>query len=309
MLLGLGLLAGLLLAVAASVMARLPGLEGLRDGYPVFLKRVEGEVPEVSIQPTPPRGWVRLDHVARVAWGAVLVSEDWAFFDHPGFDILQIRKTIVESAEEGHLTRGASTITQQVAKNLFLSPEKSLLRKIHELAISLKLERQVGKRKILEIYLNVAEWGPGIFGIRQAANHYFGKSPGALDAKEGAFLAMLLPSPKRYSQSFRAKQLSPFARRSIDAILLKMQQAHFVDEAQRLAAQSQPLSFEKASAAAEVWEDGDAGSVDGSVPSTPMGTPPVPSVPPSEPAPEPVPSPLPEETTELTAPSEEIGGP
>jgi monofunctional biosynthetic peptidoglycan transglycosylase len=287
LLLGIGLLAGLVVAVFASVLARLPGLDGLRDGYPVFLKRIEGQVPEVRIQAQLPRGWVRLDHVARAAWGAVLVSEDWAFFEHPGFDILQIRKTIVESAEEGHLTRGASTITQQVAKNLFLSPEKSLMRKVHELAISLKLERQVGKRKILEIYLNVAEWGPGIFGIRQAASHYFSKAPSALSAKEGAFLAMLLPSPKRYSQSFRAKQLSPFASRSIDAILRKMQQAHFIAEAERLAAQAQPLSFEKVTQSAEVWEDGDENTVDDG-PLVPM---PRPSANAPEPSAVPVPEP------------------
>jgi monofunctional biosynthetic peptidoglycan transglycosylase len=254
LLLGLGLLAGLLLAIFASVLSHLPGVSQLREAYPEFVKRDVGQVPEIRVVAQPPKGWVRLDHVARVAWGAVLVSEDWAFFDHPGFDILQIRKTIVESAEEGHLTRGASTITQQVAKNLYLSHEKSLLRKFHELAISLKLERELGKRKILEIYLNIAEWGPGIFGIRQAARHYFSKSPSELTPREGAFLAMLLPSPKRYSQSFRAKQLSPFARRSIDAILLKMQQARFIDEDQRLMAQTSTLSFEQSSVA-PLWED------------------------------------------------------
>lgn len=192
-----------------------------------------------------PPSWVTLSGISRQAVGAVLVSEDWAFYQHSGYDPNQIREAIEESLKEGHLSRGASTITQQVVKNVFLSSERSLWRKIKELWLALRLERRVGKRRILETYFNIAEWGPGIYGISGAAQYYFHKHPSELTAREGAWLAILLPSPIRYGQSFRRKQLTPFAKRTINSVLLKMQQAGYLTEEARLIERETPLSFEQ----------------------------------------------------------------
>ena len=127
----------------------------------------------------------------------------------------------------------------------FLEQDKNLWRKVKEIYLATRLEEEVGKNRILEIYLNIAEWGQGLYGIGAAARFYFGKSPDALTAKEGAFLAMLLPSPKRYSSSFRAKKLTPFARSALESILEKMVQAKYITEEEMRLQISEPLSFER----------------------------------------------------------------
>ena len=106
---------------------------------------------------------------------AVLVAEDSAFFDHEGIDLKQIRASLEMNWEEGRFTRGASTITQQLAKNLYLTPSRNPVRKLKELLITRRLEAALTKRRILEIYLNVIEWGDGIFGAEAASRAYFGK--------------------------------------------------------------------------------------------------------------------------------------
>ncbi len=218
----------------------------LKTQYPVMIHRGQegkGEQPDVKFQATKPDSWVALSDISRLAVGAILVSEDWAFYQHKGFDPKQIREAIQEDLA-GKRTRGASTITQQVVKNVFLTREKTLSRKAKELLLAVKLEELVGKKKILETYLNIAEWGEGIYGIRGAASHYFGKSPSELTAREGAFLAMLLPSPIRYSQSFRDKELTAFARKSIDAILDKMVRANYLTPEERDVAVNERFAFE-----------------------------------------------------------------
>jgi monofunctional biosynthetic peptidoglycan transglycosylase len=203
---------------------------------------------------------VNLGEVSRSAVGAVIVSEDWAFYSHEGYDAKQIREAIKEDLEQGKFARGASTITQQVVKNVFLERDKNIWRKIKELYLAVQLEKSVGKKRILETYLNIAEWGEGVFGIRAAAQVYFQKHPSQLTAKEGAFLAMLLPSPKRYSQSFRAKQLTPYARRIIYSVLDKMTRAQYITSEEKSAELATPLSWEKLSeppAAVEPAREGD----------------------------------------------------
>jgi monofunctional biosynthetic peptidoglycan transglycosylase len=174
----------------------------------------------------------------------VVVSEDWAFFSHRGYDSVQIREALRHDLEQGSFARGASTITQQVVKNLFLTQEKTLWRKAKELLLATRLDRQLGKRKVLETYFNIVEWGPGVFGIAAASSYYFGKAPSALNAREAAFLAMLLPSPIRYSQSFRQKNLTRFARHSISRILGKMVSAGYLTPEEADQAVQQRLSFE-----------------------------------------------------------------
>ena len=127
---------------------------------------------------------------------AVVAAEDQKFAGHMGFDVESIRDSVDEYAE-GESLRGASTITQQVAKNLYLWPSRSFLRKGIEAYFAALLEAMLSKRRILEIYLNIAEFGPGIYGSAAASESYFGKAPSALEDTEAALLAAVLPSPKR----------------------------------------------------------------------------------------------------------------
>jgi monofunctional biosynthetic peptidoglycan transglycosylase len=127
---------------------------------------------------------------------AVLVGEDIDYFGHGPLDLDAIVEAI-ETRKPGARLRGASTITQQLAKNLFLSPERTLWRKLREARLAWWMERRLGKRRILELYLNVVEFGPGLFGAEAASRHYFGVGASALDAEQAAGLAAAIPSPGR----------------------------------------------------------------------------------------------------------------
>lgn len=221
-----------------------PKFADLKKKYPHVVYRGSKEPSEVVLKDHPPAYWTPLSQIPKPIRGAILVSEDWSFYDHPGFDENEIREALKESIEEGHLTRGASTITQQVVRNIYLTKEKSLTRKIREIWMATKVEKVVGKNRILELYLNLAEMGEGIFGIGQASRHYFQKSPSELRPKEAAFLAMLLPSPKRYSVSYRNRELTPYARKIIRNILNKMVKGGYLTPDQRDLEWSTPLSFE-----------------------------------------------------------------
>ena len=140
--------------------------------------------------------WVPYSRISNTLRRAVLVAEDSAFFDHEGIDFKEIRASLEANWEEGKFLRGASTITQQLAKNLYLSPSKDPVRKLTELMITRRLEAELTKRRILEIYLNVIEWGDGIFGAEAASRAYFGKSASALSADEAALLAGAIINPR-----------------------------------------------------------------------------------------------------------------
>jgi monofunctional biosynthetic peptidoglycan transglycosylase len=154
------------------------------------------------------RQWRPLGEISPHLQEAVVMAEDDQFFSHPGFDIEAIRKAIKVNIRRKRFAHGASTITQQVARNIYLTPEKSLLRKFRELLIALKLERTLSKRRILEIYLNIAEWGQGIYGAEAAAQHYFGKGARWLTPGESAYLASILPRP-RYYDRHRSSKVQP----------------------------------------------------------------------------------------------------
>lgn len=226
----------------------------LKTHYPVVEYRGKSQPFRIRIQRNMPDAWVPLHSISRVAQWAVIVSEDWAFYSHPGYDPNQIREVITKEIPEGRGIRGASTITQQLIKNVFLTSERSLLRKLNELALAVELDREVGKARILEVYLNIVEFGEGLFGIGPAARFYFNKSPADLSAREGAFLAMLLPSPKRYSQSFRQGELTAYARKTINAILRKMERAKVLTPEEREFSEQERLSFEKIESTPEVSE-------------------------------------------------------
>lgn len=200
-----------------------------------------------------PKNWIALNHIKKSAYSAIVVSEDWAFYDHQGVDYNQLQIAILESLE-GKRTRGASTISQQVVKNVFTNSERTLSRKIKELLGTIVLEKFLTKDKILEIYLNVIQYGEGLYGIEDASRHYFKKSASKLTTKEGAFLAMLLPSPVRYSQSFKEKELTDYARTTINTILDKMAVAKYITKKEALSLKEQKLSFEKKTVIDDVFE-------------------------------------------------------
>ena len=153
--------------------------------------------------------WRPLGQIAPALQLSVIASEDQKFPDHRGFDFAQIRKAI---AERGQRSRGASTITQQVAKNLYLSPSRSLSRKLFEAYLSAWIEACWPKLRILEIYLNIAEFGPGVFGAEAASREFFGKPASHLSPHEAALLAAVLPSPSRFSAAEPSRYVRERAR-------------------------------------------------------------------------------------------------
>ena len=152
--------------------------------------------------------WVPYSRISEHLKRAVVAAEDAKFLDHEGFDWEAIQKAMQKNEQRGKLVAGASTITQQLAKNLFLSGSRSWLRKAQEAAITWMMERTLSKRRILEIYLNVAEMGEGVFGAEAAARYHFGVSAAALTAAQGAYLAAILPSPRRYERGRETPYIS-----------------------------------------------------------------------------------------------------
>jgi monofunctional biosynthetic peptidoglycan transglycosylase len=144
--------------------------------------------------------WVPYDRISNNLKRAVITAEDARFSEHEGVDWEAIQKAYETNRKRGRPAKGGSTISQQLAKNLFLSSDKSYLRKAQELIITTMLEFAWDKRRILEVYLNVVEWGDGIFGAEAAARHYYGVSAAQLSPEQAARLAAYLPSPKRYGR-------------------------------------------------------------------------------------------------------------
>jgi monofunctional biosynthetic peptidoglycan transglycosylase len=143
--------------------------------------------------------WVRLSNISPYLVKAVLIAEDDKFWIHEGFDYEAIQKAIEKDIKAGKFKFGGSTISQQLARNLYLSPAKNPLRKMREAIITWRMERVLSKRRILELYLNLVEWGEGIFGVEAASRYYYGKPSSELIPQEAARLAAVLPSPRRYN--------------------------------------------------------------------------------------------------------------
>jgi len=144
--------------------------------------------------------WVPYERVSNHLKRAVVAAEDAKFSEHEGFDWEGIQKALEKNQKKGKIVAGGSTISQQLAKNLFLSASKTPWRKAQEAVITLMLEAVMDKRRILEIYLNVVEWGSGVFGAEAAARHYYGTSAAQLSAEQAARLAVLLPNPRKFGR-------------------------------------------------------------------------------------------------------------
>lgn len=164
------------------------------------------------------RTWVPLSQISPYLWKSVVISEDGAFWSHEGFDYTAIRSAVETDIRERKFKFGASTITQQLAKNLYLSPSKNPVRKAAEAILTRRIEKTLAKRRILEIYLNIVEWGDGVFGAEAASRHYFGKPASALSPEESARLAIILPSPLRLNPLKNSGYVPRRAKAMLDAM-------------------------------------------------------------------------------------------
>jgi monofunctional biosynthetic peptidoglycan transglycosylase len=186
--------AGILWIYTIHTIFSLPDVSHLRASKPgvtAYMKGYNGSK-EVKYR------WVPLRRISRNLQNAVVIAEDDQFWQHPGFNWKAIKAAARRNWKRRKLSYGGSTITQQLARNLFLSPSKNPFRKFKELLIALKLERALSKERILELYLNVAQFGDGIFGAEAASRHYFGTSSAYLSKHQAAFLAAILPRPCFY---------------------------------------------------------------------------------------------------------------
>jgi monofunctional biosynthetic peptidoglycan transglycosylase len=191
------------LAYAAYVAAGIPsratvrGLAKKNPGKTALMLQREREAEKAGRRPRHSQLWVPLSRVSRHLIHAVVAAEDPKFFGHEGVDWDAVKESLETNVRKARFARGGSTITQQLAKNLFLSTDKTIARKLRELVAAYWLERELSKRRILELYLNVIEWGDGVYGCEAAAQRYYGKPAAALDPVEAAGLAAMVPSPRR----------------------------------------------------------------------------------------------------------------
>ncbi len=207
-----------------------------------FRYRPAASAREIVVGPESP-DFVRLAEIPQHVIRAITTSEDAGFFSHQGFDFVELRNAFVEDAEAGRVVRGGSTISQQLAKNLFLSGERTIARKVREALLTVALEASLGKQRLLEIYLNVVEWGPGIHGLGEAARHYFGKPAWALSPREAAFLASVIPNPIRYHVYYDRGALTEAWNQRVNELLLKMREAGQLTDEQFANALAEPLVF------------------------------------------------------------------
>ena len=216
------LLSAVLMFVAAQIV--FAGLIGWYSshapGSTAFMSYRIGELHEKKPDAVIAYTWVPYDKISRNLKRALIASEDSTFVDHEGFDWDGIQLAIEKNRAQGRTVAGGSTITQQLAKNLFLSPEKTYLRKGQEAIITLMLEHMLDKQRILELYLNVIEWGNGIFGAEAAARRYYGISAAQLTAEQAAKLAAIAPNPRFYERNFNA----PGLRKKTAIIVARMPQ-------------------------------------------------------------------------------------
>ena len=198
----------ILLAIPAVLMASIsfyfiyPDVAKLRTVNPkktAFMEYREKEWAKQGKKKKIVQKWVPLSRISPYLVKAVIIAEDDKFWSHEGFDFEAMQKAIEKDLKSRKFKVGGSTISQQLAKNLYLSPARNPVRKIKEAILTWRIENSLSKKRIIELYLNVAEWGDGIFGIEAAAQRHFGKPASDLSAREAAKLATVLPNPRRYN--------------------------------------------------------------------------------------------------------------
>jgi monofunctional biosynthetic peptidoglycan transglycosylase len=230
------------LAYIGISLSLLPPVSELADkkySTTIQVKDWQGEYHPLTVGPKNPH-WTPSGRIpAEMKW-AVILAEDSNFYKHEGFDVKAIKNAIKYDLEKKSLKRGASTITQQTAKNLFLSREKTITRKLKEIYLAYRMEQELTKGRIIEFYLNVVELGPMVYGIGHGSRYYFGKPAAALTPRECAFLAAMLPGPRVAYNPY--KNLGKVLKRS-DMILKLMRQKGVLGEAEYQAALASELNI------------------------------------------------------------------
>src|SRR5262245_17665023 len=232
-------------AYAAYTLSPLPDVSALKKTNPTITALMEQRADENHSKVRPIRTWVSYNTISPHLRNAVLIAEDSAFFQHPGYDLGEIKESVKRNWREKRLARGASTITQQLAKNLYLSTSRNPLRKIRELFIAQELEKNLSKQRIFEIYLNVIEWGDGVYGVEPASRTYFGKSASALLPEEAASLAAMIPNPRRYTPARNLKYLEKRKAELLDRLV----RWKYLEPEEYQAAKVRPIVFQQASQA------------------------------------------------------------
>jgi monofunctional glycosyltransferase len=222
--------AAALAALAAWVWVGLPARSDVRTlatkapARTRLMEQREGEAKAKGQRARVVQSWVPLSRVSRHLIHAVLASEDQGFFGHEGVDWKAIEESIEKNVEKGRFARGGSTITQQLAKNLYFGTRKSLVRKARELVVTRWLEADLSKARILALYLNLIEWGDGVYGCEAGARTWYGKSASELSADEAAGLAAMIPNPRRLNPQVNAARHERATRR----VLWLMAQAGYI---------------------------------------------------------------------------------
>lgn len=206
-----------------------PAISRLRRDFVFRAGDGPGPHRPVDVSPASP-DFIALHDVPPLFVRTLLLAEDAGFYGHKGIDLRELPTALLTNLARGEAARGASTITQQLAKNLFLSRDKEVGRKLQELAITFLLESALGKQRILEIYLNIIEWGPNLRGLRPAARHYFACEPQALTPAQMAFLVSIIPGPIKYQRSITSGTPSPGLRSLIDNLLTKLRSVDAISE-------------------------------------------------------------------------------
>ena len=217
-----------------------PAILRLRGDFVFGSQDGSGPHRPIDVSPASP-DFIALRDAPPLFVRTLLLSEDAGFYGHRGIDLRELPAALLTNWSRGGAARGASTITQQLAKNLFLSRDKQIGRKLQELAITFLLESALGKNRILEIYLNIIEWGPDLRGLRPAARSYFGREPQALTPAEMAFLVAIIPGPIKYQSSFAHGTPGPGLRSLIDALLAKLRAVDAIGEEEYRQALDEPI--------------------------------------------------------------------
>jgi len=236
---------------AVDVKLDLAGLRAASKATPFFLRGpfiyrpvdAAGHTREVWVGPQNPN-FVPISDLPRFVSRAVTTSEDAGFWFHPGFDFDEMKESLIDAAE-GSRVRGASTLTQQLAKNLFLSRERTFARKVREALFTVALEASLPKARLMEIYLNIIEWGPNIYGLGEASRHYFGVNPRNLTVQQAAFLATIIPNPVKYHCMYEKGRLSPAWQHKVRTLIRKLETNGIIDAGQAFQAEFTPVKFRR----------------------------------------------------------------
>ncbi len=204
-------LAGLFVLYQASIVARIAWWVHHDPASTSLMAQRIDELRQRNPKAVLKHQWVSYQRISVNLKRAIVAAEDAKFLDHEGFDWAGIQYAMEKNQRRGKVVAGGSTITQQLAKNLFLSSQRTLVRKAEEAFITTMLEALMSKRRILEIYLNFVEWGEGVFGAEAAARHYFGESARSLSAEQAARLAAMLPRPRYYERNQNSAYLAQYA--------------------------------------------------------------------------------------------------